>query len=122
MTNENAKPGGEETEQGVCPDGQVPAPKESRLAVVLRVGGVVILVGSLVWVNHWMMYMDRMEPDELWDKAMGVATSFIVGVGFCAASAISECKSKWSLSLTVIAIGLVLLFFAGYSYLVGWGW
>jgi hypothetical protein len=51
---------------------------------------------------------------------MSEAVSFIVGVGFCAASAVNACKNKWQLFLVVIAIGCVLLFFAGYSYLIGW--
>jgi len=99
---------------------QSPEQKEPNFAFILKLSGVLIILVSSVWGFRWMVYIDKMNPDQLWGKAIGAVVSFIVGVGFCAASAVKDCKSKWQLFLVVIALGCVLLFFAGYSYLIGW--
>jgi cation transport ATPase len=99
---------------------QSPERKEPKFTFILELSGVFTLFLSFVWGFSWMLHAEKMDPEQLWEKAMGAAVSFIVGVGFCAASAVKACKSKWQLFLVVIALGCVLLFFAGYSYLIGW--
>jgi cation transport ATPase len=87
---------------------------------ILRLAGILTLILTFICGYRWLLNIEKITPDQLWEKAMSAVISFIVGVGFCSASAVNACKNKWQVFLVVISVGIVLLFFAAFSYFIGW--